>query len=529
MTDPSETLLPKPPNDWDRCHAYIERKRRFCKQKPSDGSADTPRFCGHHLHLLVSPETTVIRKRKRVPCPIDPSHSIYEDRVDNHALVCPKLTKQRTQQAMPFYKHNLNTGGHGTLGDQQKQPPFDLKKAKLVAKKVLFVHQMLFRGSCSENPADLLIDDINDALSVVDLSSPELEAGLPTAVTENRIKSGGSRHLQQQASIVGHLRRIGALETLAVAADEETMTSINRDTTLQRTVIELGAGRGVTGLVVAGVSAGAGVKTKLIMVERGGSRARADTVLRNAPKESKTTYPLDLLSIEWERIQCDIAHVDLSSVVMSKGEDSHDEEFSEKKKQKTSKPLVVVAKHLCGVGTDLALKSLEPLKDQLSACIFATCCHGVCSWSGFVGRDYLRAAMEKDDDFSFGEAEFELLRRWSSGSVLEQGSNTQPSSPSDDQQETNEHGSTSQCSVGNRGCDDETIISISKVVEALKLKCGVRGLGRACQRLIDYGRQEYLRNVLFAGDGQVEMLHYVSDKVTPQNAALVACRNQSLP
>jgi hypothetical protein len=69
-------------------------------------------------------------------------------------------------------------------------------------------------------------------------------------------------------------------------------------------------------------------------------------------------------------------------------------------------------------------------------------------------------------------------------------------------------------------------VGVVDVVEALQLKCS--GLGRACQRLIDYGRREYLQNVLFADTpdqpGNRNCYTMFPPTFTPQNAALVAHR-----
>mmetsp|Transcript_22684 Transcript_22684/g.56058 ORF Transcript_22684/g.56058 Transcript_22684/m.56058 type:complete len:106 (+) Transcript_22684:1307-1624(+) len=72
--------------------------------------------------------------------------------------------------------------------------------------------------------------------------------------------------------------------------------------------------------------------------------------------------------------------------------------------------------------------------------------------------------------------------------------------------------------------------NISAVVESLNLKCGIAGLGRACQRLIDYGRLQYLRHNLFDGIdvANVGIFHYVSPQTTPQNALLVATRMKAV-
>ena len=65
---------PEPPENWDRCRFYVERKNRFCKQWPTNGN----KYCGNHQHLEEevpsSSESGNKKKiRKRIPCPIDPS------------------------------------------------------------------------------------------------------------------------------------------------------------------------------------------------------------------------------------------------------------------------------------------------------------------------------------------------------------------------------------------------------------------------------------------------------------------------
>jgi len=237
-----------------------------------------------------------------------------------------------------------------------------------------------------------------------------------------------------------------------------------------------------------------------------------------------------------------------------------------------------------GVGTDLALKSLEPVREKISGCVMATCCHGACNWEDYVGRDNLRSVMtasaaaaatdddadkdcirvgggggggggfyNDDDDAleTFGRDEFLLLRRWSSGAVntrhrakeeemisqvagvvngadasisMEQRNN------GDNEHESGadpEHLAKSSRTPGkdvHGDLDTDAVSGITSVVSALKLRCGPVGLGRACQRLIDYGRREYIARHL-AGrrvGSKVELLSYVPLEQTLQNTALVA-------
>ncbi len=474
-------VIPELPEDWDRCHAFMEKKKRFCRQQRASDSS----YCGNHQHLV----TSINSKRKRVPCPLDSSHLVFEDSIEKHVLVCPKATKQKDQERQFFYQSNINAGGHGTL--IKCAQPIDLTRAKRLAQRIISVHAQIFGGGTS-------FADINEAMELLDLSEPEMTKGLPEAIAVHRIRSGGPRHILQQASLLGHLRRIGAFQS----------------TTKRRRIIELGAGRGMSGLIMAAASSGSGVATDLILVERSGSRGKADKILRTFnPKE--TTYPFDLKSVSWQRVQCDIAHVDLVSLLnhprnndaFQVSEDSTDE-------------LVVVAKHLCGVGSDLALKSLYPIRSRVTACIFATCCHGVCRWNGYVGRDYLQKAVQTEE-LPFGEAEFDLMRKWAGAVVMEPtivGSNADPCED-DDEGDDNRH----YTSPDNDNNDLLKSVGIAAVAEGLD--CGTRGLSRACQRLIDYGRREYIHHMLGdASDLKVEMLRYTPDETSPQNTALIGYR-----
>ena len=563
---------PSVPSDWTRCHYYDVQKKRFCRQRPppekgpsqkSELGTVVPRYCGNHKHLFLSQpdcpidesgSTTSIdrktstistldnpndqkfcRKRRRIPCPLDPSHYIYEDSVKKHSLICPKIKRLQRQQEHPAYCEGINTGGHGSLGviESLGKTKGDDWAAQL-ALRVIRVHQKVFAGemvdSGSWDPRSVTLVDIQNAVMMQDLSAPELQSPgqLSEAVSAYHLKSGGPRHLRQQASLVGHLRRIGALPPMSAETptDEQSAgTKLGGNDTM---VLEVGAGRGILGVLVAGISAAHGLQqpssTRLIMVERAGSTSKADRILRKAgvpsltsmtptggPKQDDrhTSKYLNICALSgWERVPCDLSHVDMTKLLRMREQGAS----PASRVQKSSVDrVVVVAKHLCGAGTDLALKSLEPVAPCLSACVMATCCHGLCTWHDYVGRDYLREIMEhkggKDEsgDIGFGLEEFNLLVKWSSGSVLDM---------------VDKDGSHS--SPTKQGTD---LSGISKIVTSVGLKCGVKGLGRACQRLIDFGRREYLRKILFPqSDSVTEIKYYVPDSTTPQNAALICSR-----
>jgi tRNA:m4X modification enzyme len=328
---------------------------------------------------------------------------------------------------------------------------------------------------------------------MMDLSEKELQAGLKDSIDHYRIKSGGKRHLHQQGSLVGHLRRLGVFE----------------NTESDLTLLEMGAGRGMFGLMAAGVAAAAAhskPSTQLVLVERSGTRSKADGVLRMA--KDATDY-MALNKVQFSRISCDLAHVHMPTVIQKVASTNSKASVGSKRKHDNQNKTVVIAKHLCGAGTDLALKSLDDI--NVDACVMATCCHGICSWEHYVGRNFLKALLGED----FGSQEFDLMRRWSSGTVTSECSACQNKKTNDD-----EHG---KCSND----DGKDPMSIASIIQSLELTSLCReGLGRACQRLLDQGRLEYIRQVLLADSDecQVEMFHYVPSSVTPQNAVLVAHR-----
>ena len=644
---------PSVPDGWDRCHAYMERKGRFCRQEVLPSLALSGQFyCGNHRHLLnsstlssngtavLSTTNTLLLQvgndqdkgvlRKRIPCPIDPTHHIYEDMLDKHIEKCPKTMEQRKQRQQKFYCHNCNCGGHGrltssssssssrTTTEERVTAPTsasdgntELEWAKRVAIAILETYHRLFPIpsivlSETSNVTQITREEIcdsspnksNTSIPLMDLSAPEFEAGFRSAITEYRIKSGGPRHIHQQASMIGHLRRIGVMEPLcrSISSDgaatnsqnetntgEITSSTENDDVqennqTTVRTILEMGAGRGMTGLVMAGVSAvhHPKIQTHLTMIERSASRSRAEKFLRKV-QQYETSFPtttqyMNLSHVQWNRIQCDLSHVNIETALLSTMggpmDDANDGQQGTRRHD-----LVIVAKHLCGVGTDLALKSLEPIRQSVTAVIMSTCCHGVCNWNDYVGRDYLLKAILNHNDttvttssnlLTFGNDEFDLLRLWSSGTVRDTnivdtakdtGSTEVADTDSDRDDLDDDVHPTSPNEILNdsSSTNDRSNINVTKVVEALNLKCGVQGLGRACQRLIDYGRGEYLRHVILSSENhhhdsnddttqttnnttsttnlnvqsnnsKVELIYYVPESVTPQNALLLAYR-----
>lgn len=558
-----------------RCTHYNEKKKRHCRQMispwiPESFASDPnfqPLYCGNHSNLY----TTLFKDRKRqkiihsdgskgtrIPCPIDPSHMIYEHNVKSHILKCPKAKVTRDEREKTYYVPNINGGGSGKCQYRDSQVKIDPMEFAI---RVLCAFRNTFSakdeevgGHQNHDDADtdtitsLTLEEIYTAIPSENLFlEAENKVGLEDIIQSHRIKIGGHKHLEQIGSLLGHAQK----------------TDLLSDT---NTVLEMGAGRATTGFVISGVCCAQTQKNvRLVLVERGGSRAKADSALRrihsqgtntttttsnnedgdgeknggtdkseidgSLMKESNDIHPPFFRPecVEFHRIKCDLAHVSLANVMSNIEETCHE--------LPAKRDILVIAKHLCGAGTDLALKSLTPIRHRVCGCILATCCHGVCAWEHYVGRDYLTKVMcldEKYKDVGFGEMEFNMMKKWATGTVIVDDkhgqSRTSEGQGADDEEEedhpTSNKSQEQEQQLQQQQQDDDLHspqdMSVTRVASSLGLQCGPQGLGRACQRLIDYGRCEYMRNEVFSSPhSKVSIVHYVEPHITPQNAMLL--------
>lgn len=470
---------------------------------------------------------------KRIPCPIDPSHFIFEGDVPKHVLICPAVKCQQELAGKEYYCKGINLGGFGDMerrardlaspdddDNKDESSNSDSDEVKKLAYAVLRVFHHLFLAKNGKSNAVLSIEqlqnitesEIYNALTEADLSGVEeeevgsVETSVPgrltTTIVNHNINAGGPRHLRQIASILGHARRQGLITTKKTEeGDEEEINPL---------IIEVGAGRGMTGLIVAGAMAASfdftnssSSRVNLCLVEKSGTRRKAERKTRSAEGYSaEDCLRLDLVDIQ--RVKADLADVDMPKALQS--------QLGSLIYSKT----VVIAKHLCGAGTDLAIMSIRNL-DSVDGCVMATCCHGLCSWNEYVGRNCLLKLFHGETVgglTTFGDDQFNVLKRWSSAAVsVERKPASENNSTKGDDNDMKETHYVDKADDGK----GQNIFALS--IE-LGLSCGGKGLGRAVQRIIDYGRCDYLKGRGF----KVIMVHYVPPDVTPQNALIVATR-----
>ena len=182
----------------------------------------------------------------------------------------------------------------------------------------------------------------------------------------------------------------------------------------------------------------------------------------------------------------------------------------------TDRKLVMIAKHLCGGGTDLALNMVvrsQEVVDRTAAILIAQCCFGKISTDTFLGHSFL-------DRLGLGIEYFDWLR------VVSEWATSIPSAPSPGSPE----GLPAQEALEVLDGTHVTSSLPSPLPSSFSLKSsdhipasGRHTLSRKARYLVSVARA----HVLASSGFDVRLVEYVPSSITPQNIALLATRKQS--
>ncbi|XP_035925425.1 tRNA:m(4)X modification enzyme TRM13 homolog isoform X1 [Halichoerus grypus] len=457
-----------------RCSYYVEKKKRFCRMVVAAGK----RFCGEHAGAAEEENA-----RKRILCPLDPKHTVYEDQLAKHLKKCNSREKPKPD----FFIQDINAGlKDGTEIPEQLVPISSLSEEQLenLIKKL---------RKASEGLNSTLKDQI--------MSHPALHDAL------NDPKNGDSatKHLKQQASILGNIEKLKLLGP-------------------RRCFVEFGAGKGKLSHWVD-IALKDAEKVHFILVEKVTTRFKVDG--KHRKKNSV-----------FERLQIDIQHLCLNKIPLL---------------SKEKLPVVGIGKHLCGVATDLALRCLvetyaasceerneEPLAKRIkndktekeintlakegneknvpekwspvAGIVIALCCHHRCDWRHYVGKEYFRA-------LGLGAVEFHYFQRMSSWATCGMQKTSLEASNLTTKRKDKQNGDSEE--HDDRGCriTDESTESVPGFLTVEEKK----KIGHLCKLLIDQGRVEYLQQKGFSPALQ----YYTDPLVSLENVLLTALPNHS--
>jgi len=513
----------------------------------------------------------VVGKMARMACPVDPSHTIFVRNRAAHVKICTRARQQATMEALPFFARGINDGGarggaRGGAGGtaawasaaaaSSSPSSSSLSEAEVAAAAAL-PHYGKHRqegaagdGRCDGVDVDALIAKVRGlcARHAADFPPPYEEAGSAAraaaavavaleqaaALETTGVRHGNKRdkHAEQQAGIVAHMVRRGllhpsggpaaaaaaaaaaAIGTVAASdsasaapasapAPAPTTASASAIGAQQQhdAFIEYGAGRGMLGLAIRRAQPTANI----ILVERMSTRGKADRVLRGeggagagagAGGAAAADAAAAAAVAGFFRAGVDIRELDVSKLP-----------FVEQGGR-----VVGVAKHLCGLATDLTLRSFLTTGTGAAGvrgAAIATCCHHRCSWADYVARDFFESR-------GFSQREFELLMHWtgwvSSFSAQERAKTKKPSQAAAAGGAGREGGAGAEVQCQHQ---PSTLQS-----QYLRTTADQAELGRQCKRLVDLGRMDFLRGLGF----RAELVHYCPEDVSLENALIVAWR-----
>ncbi|CAL8074072.1 unnamed protein product [Calicophoron daubneyi] len=482
------------------CKYFVLRKKRFCRLFAADNS----QYCVHHLMESECAESD------RVHCPYNPKHNILKSRLKKHLHVCPNK-KVATEGFSNRINSAINDGisKHANLpvATQRDILNFIQKLNSLDKKLGLTENVKSFPSSPFEeiiqlalhNPRHWSVNGFPGAVNSSD-SKQKASAGTAPDPSSNEVAApvpdsrGSQRHTYQNGCLINVLKASNLLST-------------------DFTYVEFGAGRGGLShwvnlcltskdqqnrrfLMEDNCYPPTPVDTHFVLVELRGLRYKFDIRHREAGN--------------FVRLRMDIADLDLNTVPAV---------------SQQPKPIVALAKHLCGDATDLALRCLKngmctkeapDTANRIGGILFATCCHHQCTWEEAVGRPWLESeAGLKADEFAIASR----LTSWATCGfkrILKHTDGTDKSEATVEEKKPSLEQDHPSPAAQLASDNDEGDIDKLEPEERIRI-------GRLCKQLIDWSRMCYVRHELNFPD--VSMYAYTSVDVTPENIVIVASRS----
>ncbi|KAM6415284.1 tRNA:m(4)X modification enzyme TRM13 homolog [Rhynochetos jubatus] len=349
------------------------------------------RFCGEHGQQEEEND------RKRIPCPLDPKHTVYEDQLQKHLKKCNSREKPKPVYFVP----DINAGFSDGAATPEKQVPI---------------------SALSEEELENLITKLKNASIGLELCLEEQilsHQALQEALNDPRNGESAFKHLKQQASILGNMEKLHLLGP-------------------GRCFVEFGAGRGKLSHWVD-VALENVEDVQFLLVERAPTRHKVDAKHRDSV---------------FERLRVDIQHLCLSKVpVLEKkklpvvGIGKHlcgaatdlalrclvesytmccDGESEEPAPKRCRKDEAEVPS-----SNSANNRSNKADRGSVAGIVIAVCCHHKCDWTHYVGREFFQSA-------GLGAAEFHYFQRMSSWATCGMGGATDEASGSEDPADSRE-------------------------------------------------------------------------------------------
>lgn len=337
------------------CSFFVKRKHRFCKLITGAGK----KFCGEHNTEVEKKEESSSDgavgdkpERVRVPCPLDPKHTVWSNQLKKHLRKC----NSRAQALPVYHQKSINKIGSNDSEECTQITLSSMSKVKLLT--LIDLVQTTYKAHSIDIPTKVLTHSVLEE----ELAKPK------NGVT-------AQKHLCQVASLLGQLGSIDGLGSNSC-------------------YMEFGAGRGqMSHWVRQAVQDQSDVS--FILVDRATIRHKMDTKHR-----------LTADGPSYERLKIDIEHLCLGKVPSISANDTPLVAYS--------KHLCGAATDLtlhCLLETIQCKTETESPADndddhttkhspRVNGIVIALCCHHRCDWTSYVGRDWWLAQGLTSEDFN---------------------------------------------------------------------------------------------------------------------------------
>ncbi|XP_052394519.1 tRNA:m(4)X modification enzyme TRM13 homolog [Carassius gibelio] len=442
-----------------RCAFYVAKKKRYCKMIVGSGKT----FCGEHANAGEEES-----EKKRIPCPLDPKHTVFEDNLAKHLKKCNSKEKPKPI----YYVKDINAGSANE--DEPIEEITIAERSKEELEKLIVKLKTALKG-------------LNTKLVEKILS----HAALHEPLSDPKNGDSAFKHLKQQASILGNME---VLELLGP----------------NRCYIEFGAGKGKLSHWIH-IALKAAENVNFLLVERSSTRFKVD----GKHKNTGSTF---------DRLQVDIQHLDLSKVPLLRkkglpiiGVGKHlcgaatdlalrclfEHNCSDKDDEPPTKRIKLHQNEGAGdfikpVPSTEGRETGERL--IVSGLAIALCCHHRCDWRHYVGKDFFTKRGLGPEEF----AAFQRMSSWATCGMRKIGSNT-----------------TDKRSEHKTGEEEEHEICEDTLADPLNGLMSIEDreqIGWLCKRLIDHGRVYYLQQKGF----ETNLKYYTSRDISLENVLLTA-------
>lgn len=330
----------KPPVE-GRCGFFVKRKQRYCKMLPAKGNT----YCAEHMSYAEQQDTSIAKKRKRIPCPLDPKHTVFEDKINTHLKKCNATRKTQ----LPFFEENVNIGIKSYERSEDEKVPLNqvpIEELRELIDKLRSINQDIV-CSITKTKSNSIHEVLLQELSTQEHAGDNLR-----------------KHLLQQGSLVQILHDIGSLRD-------------NVD------VIEFGAGRGTLSHWVQKAMSDR-IGCKFFLVDRQHNRNKLDCYHKGQNQGPN-----------FERLNIDIQHLNLNKVELL-NKDNLDivgigkhlcggaTDLSLRCLLREEQMNIETCAEPC-----VKKHRASTMRERLHSVMFALCCYHRCTWDTYVGLETL--------------------------------------------------------------------------------------------------------------------------------------------